>query len=233
MSDISENRVACVARTLGYQMQDEGGLLQACTHASRCGAQASVADKHRDANERLEFVGDALLGAALCVLLYQRYPEADEGQLSRFKARLASRTMLARAIEQTGLLEHCLVGLQMTTPWPDSVKANLMEAILAAIFMEGGWAPLLGAVDQLYAAPMEDPTTGEEDARMRLQVWCLEHHKRLPTYHSERCGGSDHEPAFTATVSIDTMAGEGRGGGRRRAEWAAAVALLKKLGVEG
>lgn len=228
-----ENRSACVARVLGYLMQDEACLLQACTHASRCGAQASVAVKHRDANERMEFVGDALLGAALCVLLYQRHPGADEGQLSRYKARLASRTMLARAIEQTGLLQHCLVGLQMTEPWPDSVKANLMEAILAAIFMEGGWPPLLLAVERLYAAALEDPATGEEDARMRLQVWCLEHHKRLPTYQSERCGGTDHEPEFKASVSIDVFSADGRGGGRRRAEWAAAVALLKMLGVEG
>jgi ribonuclease-3 len=228
-----ETRVEAAARALGHRFVDERLLLQACTHASRCGAQASPATKRRDANERMEFLGDALLGGALCLLLYRRYPDADEGPMSRLKSRLVSRAILARASEETGLLPHCLVGQQMSEPWPDSVKANLMESLLAAVFIDGGWEPLLGAVERLLGSRLEDPTASEDDARMRLQVWCLEHHKKLPAYASERCGGTDHEPEFRATASIGEQSAEGRGGSRRRAEAAAAVALMERLAAGG
>jgi ribonuclease-3 len=230
MTENASSLVALVANVLSHAMADATLLRQACTHASRCGAQATPADKRRDANERMEFLGDALLGAALCLLLYRRFPDADEGQLSRLKASLASRTTLARAIEETGILPHCLVGAQMSEPWPDSVKANFMESVLCAIFLDGGWPSLVTAVERLYDTRLLDPAAGEEDGRMRLQAWCLEHHKRLPTYSCERSGGSDHEPEFHATASIASWSASGDGSSRRRAEAAAALALLAVIG---
>lgn len=225
-SEISPARLDAVATMLGHRFVNAALLVQACTHTSRCGAQATPADKRRDANERLEFYGDALLGAALCGLLFQRFPELDEGPLSRLKSGLVSRATLARAIEDSGLLAYCFVGLQMTQPWPDSVKANFAESILCAIHLDGGWSKLVVAVERLLGSRLQDPAAGDEDARMRLQVWCLEHHKQLPSYTSERCSGSDHEPIFRATVVIANYQASGDGTSRRRAEAAAAVALM-------
>ena len=225
-SEISTARIDAVAATLGHRFTNVALLMQACTHTSRCGAQATPADKRRDANERLEFYGDALLGAALCGLLFQRFPELDEGPLSRLKSGLVSRATLARAIEDSGLLAYCLVGLQMTQPWPDSVKANFAESILCAIHLDGGWFKLVTAVERLLGSRLQDPTAGDEDARMRLHVWCLEHHKQLPIYTSERSSGSDHEPIFRATVVIANYQASGEGTSRRRAEAAAAMALM-------
>jgi ribonuclease-3 len=222
-------RAAAVEQALGHRFGDARLLLQACTHASRCGPQASPADKRRDANERLEFLGDALLGGALCLILFRRFPDADEGLLSRLKSRLVSREILARAIEDAGLLTHCRVGNQMGQAWPDSVKANLMESLLAAVFFDGGWPALELAVERLFAGRIADPTSADQDARMRLQTWCLEHHKKLPDYTCERSGGSDHEPQFLATAAIGALKAEGRGGSRRRAEAAAADALMALL----
>ena len=225
-SEISPARLDAVATMLGHRFVNVALLVQACTHTSRCGAQATPADKRRDANERLEFYGDALLGAALCGLLFQRFPELDEGPLSRLKSGLVSRATLVRAIEDSGLLAYCFVGLQMTQPWPDSVKANFAESILCAIHLDGGWSKLVVAVERLLGSRLQDPAAGDEDARMRLQVWCLEHHKQLPSYASERCSGSDHEPIFNATVVIANYQASGDGTSRRRAEAAAAVALM-------
>jgi ribonuclease III len=222
-------RIDAVAQALGHRFSDPALLLQACMHTSRCGAQATPADKRRDANERLEFLGDALLGAALCQLLYRRFPDLDEGPLSRLKSTLVSRATLARAIEATGLLAHCLVGQQMSQPWPDSVKANFAESLLGAIHLDGGWPALVAAVERLLGNRIEDPAAGDEDARMRLQVWCLEHHKVLPVYTSERSGGTDHEPVFRATATIAGLQASGEGTSRRRAEAAAATALLALL----
>lgn len=222
-------RSDAVANALGHRFSDPALLLQACMHTSRCGAQATPADKRRDANERLEFLGDALLGAALCQLLFKRFPDLDEGPLSRLKSTLVSRATLARAIEATGLLAHCLVGGQMSHPWPDSVKANFAESLLGAIHLDGGWPALMTAVERLLGGRIEDPAAGDEDARMRLQVWCLEHHKQLPSYSSGRSGGTDHEPVFRATASIAGQQASGEGTSRRRAEAAAATALMALL----
>jgi ribonuclease-3 len=226
MPEPAESLIALIARVLGHAMADEALLRQACTHASRCGAQATPALKRREANERMEFLGDALLGGALCLNLFRRFPDADEGYLSRLKASLASRTTLARAIEDTGILPYCHVGQQMLEPWPDSVKANLMESVLCAIYLDGGWDRLCGAVDRLFASRIDDPAVANEDGRMRLQAWCLAHHKVLPSYTCARSGGSDHEPEFRATAAIASVSATGLGSSRRRAEGAAALALL-------
>lgn len=228
-ADSNPARGDAVATILGHRFSDGQLLMQACTHTSRCGAQATPADKRRDANERLEFLGDAVLGAALCQVLYRRFPDLDEGPLSRLKSTLVSRATLARAIEDTGLLAYCLVGQQMSQPWPDSVKANFAESLLGAIHLDGGWPALVNAVERLLGSRVEDPAAGDEDARMRLQVWCLEHHKQLPTYTSERSGGTDHEPLFRAVATIAGFQASGEGTSRRRAEAAAAQALMVLL----
>jgi dsRNA-specific ribonuclease len=82
------------------------------------------------------------------------------------------------------------------------------------------------AVERLLGSRVEDPAAGDEDARMRLQVWCLEYHKQLPSYSCERSGGTDHEPVFRATATIAGINASGDGSSRRRAEAAAATALM-------
>ena len=223
-------RLQVVADILGHHFGDENLLLRACTHASRCGAQASVQQKREQANERIEFLGDALLGASLCFQLYRRFPEADEGELSRWKAKLASREVLAAAIDTTGLLPHCLVGAQLgdggPESWPVSVKANLAEGLLGGIFLDGGWEALHRAVERLLGHLLDDPAHGTTDPRMRLQELCHQHQRPLPTYTCERRGGTDHDPEFYATVTVGNLQGTGSSNGRRRAEAAAAQMLL-------
>jgi ribonuclease-3 len=232
-SDPHRNRLLVAEQHLGHRFSDPARLLQACTHASRCGAQASAKQKREQANERLEFLGDALLGAALCLMLYRRFPDSDEGELSRWKAKLASREVLAEAIARTALLDLCLVGHQLgtggPTSWPMSVKANLCESLLAGVFLDGGWNPLLTAVERLLGPLLEDPLHGVEDPRMQLQTWCLQHHRTLPVYQAARSGGSDHEPEFTASVQVGERTAQGTGPSRKRAEAAAAARLLLDL----
>jgi ribonuclease-3 len=225
-------RLQAVHDVLGHCFNDEHLLLRACTHASRCGAQATAQKKREQANERIEFLGDALLGAALCHQLYRRFPEADEGELSRWKAKLASREVLAAAIDQTGLLPHCLVGAQLgeggPESWPVSVKANLAEGLLGGTFLDGGWEALATAVERLLGHLLDDPTHGTTDPRMRLQELCHKQQLALPLYTCERSGGTDHAPLFQATVRAGELHGSGTGNGRRRAEAEAARMLLSR-----
>lgn len=226
-------RLTAVADALGHRFNDPNLLLQACTHASHCGAHASDADRRRDANERLEYLGDALLGAAMGLLLYHRHEQVDEGELSRLKSHLVSRAVLARAMDRIGLLDHCRVGPQLDEPWPASVKANLAESLLAAVYLDGGWEALNIAVERLLGSYVdEQPPAPAADVKNRLQSWALEHHKQLPEYDTVRDGGSDHAPRFLATVRVGERSAQGAGGSRRKAESAAAARFLAQE-VEG
>ena len=109
------------------------------------------------------------------------------------------------------------------------MKANFCEALLAAVFLDGGWEALLTAVERLLGATLTDPAHGVQDTRMQLQTWCLEHHRTLPVYTSERSGGSDHAPEFSASVTCGERTATGSGPSRKRAETAAAEALLRLL----
>ena len=231
-SEVDPEALVAVELVFDHVMTNQRLLRQALTHASRCGAQATPAYKLRAANERLEFLGDALLGAALASMLYERFPASDEGHLSRLRGQLASRATLARAMESGPLLAYCLAGPQLgpdPASWPDSVKANVAESILAAIWLDAGWAPLKHAVERFLSPFLDEPGSGREDARMRVQSWSLEHVKRLPEYLCERTGGTDHEPEFTAQVTVGAHQASGAGRSRRRAETAAAQALLALL----
>jgi len=223
-------RLQTVRDVLGHGFRDPRLLLRACTHASMVDANAPAAERLEAANERLEFLGDTLLGAAVGETLFHRHPTASEGRMSRWRARLGSRATLARAMEQHALLAVCRVGEQVPTPWPDSVKANLAESILAAIYLDGGWEPLRTAVARLLQDFYDDVDTAPRaDVKNQLQQWALARFQELPAYHSERSGGSDHAPEFTCRVSVDSHRAEGRGSSRRRAEAAAAAALLARL----
>lgn len=220
-----------IATTLGYRMQDRNLLRLSVTHASMCDANAPKAERLAHSNERLEFLGDALLGAAVTDLLLLRYPDDDEGQLSAYKSRLVSRRTLARAMEAHDLDRYCLVGKQLPAPWPDSVKANLAEGLLAAIFRDGGWDALRQAVahmiEPVFAAAQAKSRVG--DAKNRLQQWAQIKHKTLPEYDTQRCGGSDHDPRFRSHVCVADITGIGESSSRRRSEEAAAADALAQL----
>lgn len=216
---------AAVAGTFGHAVADERLLLQAATHASWCDPGLDEAERLELANERLEFLGDAVLGAAVALLLVRRHPKSNEGELSRLRARLVSRATLAQAIAATGLPERCRVGAP--PPWPDSVKANLAEALLAAVFLDGGWEALLAAVDRLLGERIRSsPPAPDADPKSRLQAWALERYRALPVYDTVRVGGSDHAPRFRSEVRVGDHRATAEGGSHRRSETAAARALL-------
>lgn len=231
MADIArvETRLEFAERVLGYRFRDPDLLLQGCTHASRLGAQATPGDRRRLANERLEFLGDAILGAAVAQAVYKRQPDRDEGWLSRAKSSLVSRAALARVAERCGVLAHAVIGGQVGPNPPDSVKANVVEGMIGAVFIDGGWEAGAGVVERLLGEELDDLTLGDADPRMALQEWSLANHQCLPQYATVRSGGSDHSPEFTSTVSAGGRSTAGSGVSRKKAEAAAATAMLAEI----
>ncbi|TVR45090.1 MAG: hypothetical protein EA402_05120 [Planctomycetota bacterium] len=222
--------IEAVARITGHRFADFRLLEQGMTHASWCSHQSDPDLRRAAHNERLEFLGDAMLGAAVGYVLYRRFPEADEGFLSRCKSTLVSRKVLAQAMDRCGLMPHARLGMQMNGGIPLSVRANLAEGLLGAVFLDGGWPALLCAVSVFLKEDIELAQGGSPtDAKNHLQSWCLEHHGTLPSYRCERRGGSDHAPRFVAVVEIADLRAEGEASSRRRAEAKAAAQLLDDL----
>lgn len=127
-------RLALCETILEYNFRDRE-LLQ------RCLTHASIARTRLESNERLEFLGDAILGALTCELLYSRFPEEPEGELTRIKSVVVSRSTCARISEQMGL-QHCLIlgkGLGCIEQAPSSVVAAVFESIVAGLYLDGGW----------------------------------------------------------------------------------------------
>lgn len=220
-----------VAERVGYQFGDVGLLRQGVTHASVHSGQGSSEGRLQEHNERLEFLGDALLGAAIGAMAFAHYPDAAEGHLSRVKSQLVSRKVLAQVWDAHELQPIATIGPQMRLPLPVSVRANLLEGLLGAIYLDGGWDALYQAVQRLLGPVLQ--ALGTEgvaaDCKNILQMWCLEHYQQLPEYVCERCGGSDHAPIFRALVTIADARADAIGNSRRQAERNAATALLHML----
>ena len=231
MESSPEHRFARIAEVLGVGCVSAERLQHALRHASSCDPRLSASERAQESNERLEFLGDAVLGGVVGWLLYERFPGATEGALTRLRARLVSRRSLAQAMRHSGLSDCAEVGSNLPRPWPESVLANLAEGLLGAVFVDGGWPAAVTAVkallkDALAACDLDDNVV---DSKNRVQEWSLAKTGSLPVYTTQRSGGSDHAPLFTCVVTVGDQQGMGEGPSRRKAEVAAAEDLLARL----
>ncbi len=215
-----------LAARLGIAFTDPGLLDQALTHRS-AGAPH---------NERLEYLGDALLGLVVADELYRRRPHADEGELTRLRASLVRRETLAelaRELDLGGCLRLGGGELKSGGYRRDSVLANGFEALLGAVYLDGGFTAARDLVRRIYAGrldalPVRAP---RKDAKTRLQEFLQGHGRPLPAYRLADVVGEAHERTFTVTCHVDGLAEpqQGSGASRRQAEQAAAARALALL----
>ncbi|WP_078119658.1 ribonuclease III [Thiosocius teredinicola] len=212
-------------RRIDYQFNDVGLLERALSHRS-LGAQN---------NERLEFLGDAILGFEVADSLYRRLTDADEGQLSRMRAHLVKRETLAEIARELQLGEILRLGpgeLRSGGQTRDSILADAVEAIIAAVYLDGGIDAARLLVQRLLGKRLTDPTleTRRKDPKTRLQEHLQGLGRALPVYEVVDISGDQHDQTFRVTCTID-LGGEttGEGGSRRKAEQAAARRMLSRL----
>ena len=215
---------------LGYRFKDPALLERALTHASVRGG------KHeRHDNERLEFIGDRVLGLAIAEVLSAQYPEASEGELARRYNRLVRGEACAKVGRAIGLGAHLILseseadsgGREKTT-----ILADAAEALLGAVFLDGGFDKSRAVVRKLWKDQAELVPEVAVDAKSALQEWAQGQGLALPKYTVVSRKGPDHAPRFTAEVLISGRApAQGEGASKRIAEQEAATALLTREGV--
>jgi len=222
---------AALARRLGHRFADPALLERALAHRS-CGASN---------NERLEFLGDAFLGFVMARQLYRRFPELDEGRLSRLRALLVKRPTLAAIARELELGEFVRLGQgeRSSGGWRrESILADAMEAVIGAVLLDGGEAQAEALVMRLYTPRLDalDPAAVAKDAKTRLQELLQARRLPLPRYELAATHGEPHEREFTVhclTEGLELGIVAGAGSSRQRAEQAAAQAVLERLGSAG
>lgn len=204
-------------------------LTQALTHRS-AGAPH---------NERLEFLGDALVNLIVAETLYQSWPNADEGALTRARAELVRESALALIARQLDLGAKLTLGpgeMKSGGHRRDSILADALEALVGAIYLDAGFETCRAVVLPWFQAAMEalpPPHKVGKDAKTRLQEWLQAKQKPLPVYALLSESGEDHAKTFVVTCSLQQppLVTEGEGGSRRAAEQLAAEAALQALGA--
>lgn len=222
--------IKALETALGYKFKSRELVEQALTHASVRGNA-----KQRPDNERLEFIGDRVLALSIAAFLYDAFPAAREGELARHFNRLVrgeTCAKVARALD----LGHCLILSDSEAEHggrdKETILADAMEALLAAIFLEAGFEVARDVVLRLWQPHIEGAPQVVADPKSALQEWAQGQGLPLPEYAEDSRTGPDHAPRFVARVSIaGKRAAVGEGASKRQAEQAAASAMLVREGV--
>ncbi len=215
-----------LANRLDYRFDDPARLEQALTHRSAGSPN----------NERLEFLGDAILGFVIADELCARFPDADEGRLSRLRARLVRKTSLAELARELEMGSYLLLGageLRSGGQSRDSTLADALEAVFGAVYLDGGHRPADDLIRRLFRQRLDGLKLGqaEKDPKTRLQEYLQAEGRGLPEYAVLEVTGDPHAQEFQVACRVPGLAGESRGRGtsRRRAEQAAAKLMLREL----
>ena len=186
-------------------------------------------------NERLEFLGDAILGFEVADSLYHHLQQADEGQLSRTRAHLVKRETLAEIARELQLGEILRLGpgeLRSGGQTRDSILADTVEAIIAAVYLDGGTEQARGLVRRLLGERLSEPTpeTQRKDSKTLLQEYLQSIGRPLPRYDVVETSGDQHQQTFRVVCQVGSQPDTfGEGTSRRRAEQSAAHAMLNQF----
>ena len=229
--------VARLAGRLGHDFARRELLERALTHPSVGeGAARDARGRPFLDNQRLEFLGDRVLGLLVAERLMHDFPEADEGEMSSRLHALVDKTACARAAEALGIGPAMRLSpgeARQGGRRRQGVLADAMEAVLAAVHLDGGLDAARRAFERAWAEQLaEPPPRSLRNPKSTLQEWALAAGRGLPAYRTVDRRGSDHAPVFTVEVAVsglEPLTGEGRS--RQDAEKAAAIALLTREGV--
>ncbi len=215
---------------LDHRFKRPALLKEALTHSSLVHRQG----RKQGSNERLEFIGDRVLGLAMAEWLAERFPQEQEGELGPRLAHLVSQPVLAKVAETIGLAEALAVGrgeAKSGLAKRATVLADALEAALGALYLDGGLEVARAFVRRAWYDAMIAQVEPPNDAKTALQHWALKRGLGLPSYEVTGRSGPEHAPEFTVTVFVGNVDASGTAGSKRAAEQLAAEALLVRLSL--
>jgi ribonuclease-3 len=219
-----------LAASVGYIFRDAALLTQALTHRS-------FGTPH---NERLEFLGDAMLNLAIAKLTFEKFPAMPEGELSRLRANLVNQGVLAGIAEELGVGAALRLGegeIKTGGASRPSILADAVESLIGAVFVDGGFDAASATVTRLFASRLDAPEQNHpsKDAKTALQEWLQARRHSLPLYMVKRVEGAAHQQTFFVECITERPAFkvEGTGVTRRAAEQDAAQKVLNKIHEKG
>jgi ribonuclease III len=213
---------------LGHQFARPELLREALTHRSVLQGRP----RQRSSNERLEFIGDRVLGLAMAEWLAERFPKEQEGELGRRLAHLVSQPVLAVVAEAVGLEVALSVApgeARAGVRRRATVLADALEAALGALYLDGGLDVAREFIRRAWADAMEAQVDPPKDPKTSLQEWAQKRGQDLPHYAVTGRSGPPHAPEFVVTVKVSDMSGQGKAGSKQAAEQLAAENLLRSV----
>jgi ribonuclease-3 len=224
---------AAVEARIGHNFVDPNLLIQAITHVSAL----KSGRKRGDSYQRLEFLGDHVLGLVVSDMLYHAFPNADEGELSKRLAELVRKESCADVAKSLGLLEDIKlggVGPAADARLRKSVLGDICEAVIGAIYLDGGHAAAAEFVRRNWTERMHKPRRPLRDPKTVLQEWAQGKGLPTPVYREVERTGPHHDPQFRVAVDLPGLdPAEGVGGSKRAAEKVAASVMIEREGVGG
>lgn len=227
------HEIPAVEAKIGYTFRDKRLLVQALVHRSFLNEHRNFTEPH---NERLEFLGDSVLGLIVADFLYRNFPDHPEGELSRFRSQLVEASICGQYATKWGLEQFLLLSKgerRNDGRGRTSILADALEALLGAIYFDGGLEEarkvfLTNFQDDLMAILQEPPLNW----KALLQDWSQKKHQTTPHYRIVEESGPEHQKIFRVAVYIDEeILGEGEGSSKKQAEQVAASEAMKKVGL--
>ena len=223
------NNLAAFENRIGYGFRDRGLLVTALTHSSYLNEHDLPRER---CNERIEYLGDAVLELITSELLYEKYPMLEEGDLTRLRAALVCEPALAEDAKEMDISRYLLLGKgedQSGGRYRDSVVSDAVEAVIGAVYLDGGIEPARRLIHTFILNDIETKRL-KIDAKSELQVLAQEILGATPSYQITGSAGPDHAPVFMAEVRIaEEVFGTGEGRNKKRAEQEAAYGALLRL----
>jgi len=226
---LSGEALARLQEKLRYTFKDRSLIDMAMTHASALAGLDGV--KH--SNQRLEFLGDRVLGLVIAERLYERRPGEREGGLAPRLNRLVNKGACADAARRMALGDYLILGTSEREHGgaeKEGILGDVCEAVIAALYLDGGLKVARGFIERAWAEQFANPQERVKDAKSLLQEWAQARGFSLPLYDVIGRSGPDHEPIFQVVVKVGPEETEhGEGASKQDAERAAAMALLNRL----
>ena len=221
---------SALEQTIGYHFKDGELMVRALTHIS-----ALAGGSRAGSYQRLEFLGDHVLGLVISEMLFRAFPRGDEGELSRRLADLVRRETCADVARAIQLGEALRLGTSESNSGGrarTAILADVCEALVGAVFLDGGYAKAAEMVERLWGERMRAPVRPLRDPKTMLQEWAQARGLPTPAYREVERIGPHHNPEFRIAVTLpEREPAEGRGRSKRMAEQAAAAAMLQREGV--